>query len=678
MPAVLKIGNEIKKISIKPMKKQTEEKVRIGALNQAEIKKEEIHPKKIRFLFRATKNENIIKPAELPVKNENIIKHIELPLENENLIEEKPSKIYTEEAQPKKIRIKLSHVEKRKEDEHTNYFSQYPIQANLFSQEMMQQFQQLKKESEIEKHSKSGDGIQLPDIITDKEDLGEMIIEDKRTINIKYPLVSRFMKNTQEGQKSLAYAHIFFDSKINELVYVVVEPPLDEKKIKMIKEIKEYAQEKLDINFSQIRKKEAIDYISRIFEKAIEYFRINIKKEDMDIIKYYIYRDFLGLEKIEPFMSDKYIEDISCDGTGIPIYIYHRHSSIGSIRSNVVFDDKVELDSFVNKLAERCGRSISTAKPLLDGMLPDGSRIQTTLSSDIARHGSNFTIRMFTDEPLCPSDMIRFGTSDLKMMAYFWFLIEHNMSFLISGGTATGKTSLLNALSMFIRPEMKIVSIEDTGELRLPHSHWISEVARSAIAEEGKVDMFELLRESLRQRPDYIIVGEVRGREAYVLFQQMAVGHAGLSTIHAENFSKLMDRLTSPPIELPPNLIENLDVILFLKMVKQGNRYTRRVSEVIEVLGYDTEKKTPITNHLMKWDAKTDRFVAVNKSLLLKKILNNSSMNENEITDNLRKRSDVLKWISIKKINDYKKIGKIISLFYTSEDYLMSRIGADI
>jgi len=678
MPAVLKIGNEIKKISIKPMKKQTEEKVRIGALNQAEIKKEEIHPKKIRFLFRATKNENIIKPAELPVKNENIIKHIELPLENENLIEEKPSKIYTEEAQPKKIRIKLSHVEKKKEDEHTNYFSQYPIQANLFSQEMMQQFQQLKKESEIEKHSKSGDGIQLPDIITDKEDLGEMIIEDKRTINIKYPLVSRFMKNTQEGQKSLAYAHIFFDSKINELVYVVVEPPLDEKKIKMIKEIKEYAQEKLDINFSQIRKKEAIDYISRIFEKAIEYFRINIKKEDMDIIKYYIYRDFLGLEKIEPFMSDKYIEDISCDGTGIPIYIYHRHSSIGSIRSNVVFDDKVELDSFVNKLAERCGRSISTAKPLLDGMLPDGSRIQTTLSSDIARHGSNFTIRMFTDEPLCPSDMIRFGTSDLKMMAYFWFLIEHNMSFLISGGTATGKTSLLNALSMFIRPEMKIVSIEDTGELRLPHSHWISEVARSAIAEEGKVDMFELLRESLRQRPDYIIVGEVRGREAYVLFQQMAVGHAGLSTIHAENFSKLMDRLTSPPIELPPNLIENLDVILFLKMVKQGNRYTRRVSEVIEVLGYDTEKKTPITNHLMKWDAKTDRFVAVNKSLLLKKILNNSSMNENEITDNLRKRSDVLKWISIKKINDYKKIGKIISLFYTSEDYLMSRIGADI
>ncbi|HLD49263.1 MAG TPA: ATPase, T2SS/T4P/T4SS family [archaeon] len=678
MPAVLKIGNEIKKISIKPMKKQTEEKVRIGALNQAEIKKEEIHPKKIRFLFRATKNENIIKPAELPVKNENIIKHIELPLENENLIEEKPSKIYTEEAQPKKIRIKLSHVEKKKEDEHTNYFSQYPIQANLFSQEMMQQFQQLKKESEIEKHSKSGDGIQLPDIITDKEDLGEMIIEDKRTINIKYPLVSRFMKNTQEGQKSLAYAHIFFDSKINELVYVVVEPPLDEKKIKMIKEIKEYAQEKLDINFSQIRKKEAIDYISRIFEKAIEYFRINIKKEDMDIIKYYIYRDFLGLEKIEPFMSDKYIEDISCDGTGIPIYIYHRHSSIGSIRSNVVFDDKVELDSFVNKLAERCGRSISTAKPLLDGMLPDGSRIQTTLSSDIARHGSNFTIRMFTDEPLCPSDMIRFGTSDLKMMAYFWFLIEHNMSFLISGGTATGKTSLLNALSMFIRPEMKIVSIEDTGELRLPHSHWISEVARSAIAEEGKVDMFELLRESLRQRPDYIIVGEVRGREAYVLFQQMAVGHAGLSTIHAENFSKLMDRLTSPPIELPPNLIENLDVILFLKMVKQGNRYTRRVSEVIEVLGYDTEKKTPITNHLMKWDAKTDRFVTVNKSLLLKKILNNSSMNENEIIDNLRKRSDVLKWISIKKINDYKKIGKIISLFYTSEDYLMSRIGADI
>jgi len=281
---------------------------------------------------------------------------------------------------------------------------------------------------------------------------------------------------------------------------------------------------------------------------------------------------------------------------------------------------------------------------------------------------------MFTEQPLTPADLIKFGTCDLKMMAYLWFLVEHEASILISGGTASGKTSMLNVLSLFIKPQLKIVSIEDTAELRLPHSHWIPEVARSPISEEGKVDMFELLRESLRQRPDYIIVGEVRGKEAYVLFQQMAVGHAGLATIHAESFPKLLDRLTTAPISLPANLIQNLDLIVFLRRVKQGKMYSRRVSDVVEVLGYDSKKDEPVVNSVIRWDPKEDNFKVVNKSAILRKIANNTRLTEVDIQKELVERSKVLKWVIDHNIRDYKKFASIINLYYFSPEFLLGKI----
>ena len=387
-------------------------------------------------------------------------------------------------------------------------------------------------------------------------------------------------------------------------------------------------------------------------------------------------RDFIGLEKIEPLLSDKNIEDISCDGTGIGLFVYHRNPLLGSLKTNVVFKGNDELDSFVNKLAERCGSTISVSKPLLDGTLPDGSRVQITLATDIARRGSNFTIRMFTEEPINPVSLLKFGTADIKALGYLWFLIENGMSLLISGGTATGKTSLLNALSLFIKPQMKIVSIEDTAELRLPHSHWLPEVARTSIATTvGEVDMFELLRESLRQRPDYIIVGEVRGREAYVLFQQIAVGHPGLATIHADNMQKLVDRLTSPPISLPAMLLQNLDIIIFIKRVKIGRKYVRRIQSVSEILGVDGKTSIPITNEILKWDPKLDKYVVVNTSQILKKLSYATGMEEQNIKDELKKRYRILKWMADKNIIDYKKISYVLNLFYTSPDALLERLG---
>lgn len=515
-------------------------------------------------------------------------------------------------------------------------------------------------------------GVRLPEISTEKLTIEE--VEDIKLINVKYPLIP---SKPAQGEKIMAYAHIFFDKEVGELIYNIVEPSIGNNQ-KVLDEIKEYIQEKLDINFAQIRKGDAISYLNTVFERALSYFKIKVDKNTADILRYYVVRDFIGLEKLEPLMNDKNIEDISCDGLNIPIYVYHKFPQFGSLKTNISFKTYEELDLFVNKLAERCGKSVSVSRPLLDGTLPDGSRLQATLGSDIAKNGSNFTIRMFSEKPITPVDLIKYGTCDLRMMAYFWFLVEHGSSVLISGGTASGKTSMLNAFSLFIKPQMKIVSIEDTSELRLPHSHWISEVARTPISEEGKVDMFELLRESLRQRPDYIIVGEVRGREAYVLFQQMAVGHPGISTVHAENFNKLVDRMTSPPISLPMNLMQNLDVIVFVKRVKQGRKYNRRIFSTVEVVGFDSESNLPVTNELFTWDARNDSFKSIGESVLLKKIADASGMTDQEVRKEVEQRAKVVKWMVKRNMSDYKQIGAVLSTFYLSPEFLMSKIEGEL
>jgi len=516
-------------------------------------------------------------------------------------------------------------------------------------------------------------GIELPNIsYSVKEELEDVSESSRRNIDIKYPLVP---KNPKKDEHVMAYAHIHWDDKIGNLIYEVIEPKITDEDKKKIFIIKEYIEDKINIIFDEINKKEAIDYLNKKISEAFRYFKItdNLKKE---VLRYYIFRDFLGFGKLNAIFNDSQIEDISCDGVNIPVFVYHKDSRIGSIPTNVKFEDKNELNDFVMKLAEKCRKPISILKPLLDGSLPDGSRVQGTLESDIAHKGSNFTIRKFPDMPLTPTDMLLNGTFDINIATYLWMAIENSSSVLISGGTATGKTSMLNAISLFIPKESKIVSIEDTAEIRLFHPNWIPEVSRGST--EGSVTMFDLLKESLRQRPDYIIVGEVRGKEAYVLFQQMATGHPGISTIHAENFDKLLDRLTTQPINLPPNLIENLDIVIFLKEVKYKHRYIRRVNEILEVLGYDRKSNQPIIRTLFKWDPKKDNFIIKDKSYILKKIMDLRGISEDDIKNEFKNRSKLLKWIALRKINDYRLFTRIIDLYNTNKEEVLMRIEAEI
>ena len=539
---------------------------------------------------------------------------------------------------------------------------------------------QISASSPINISSNNKGGIAIPNVPETEWNIskeGIMAPEDDvdfEKINLRYPI--NFSSFNTKGIE--VFAHVYYDKNENQIIYYLIEPKVSKEEVQYSKSIRDYIKKKVDIDATSDKKKTE-EYIEVMIKNAINFYGYKIPEERKNIIRYYVFRDFIGLEKIEPLLNDDNIEDISCDGYGIPIYIYHRDGKIGSIKSNIIFDDKEELDVFTKKLAERCGKTISVAKPLVDGTLENGSRLQATLSTDIARRGSNFTIRMFNREPLSPADLIKSKTLDAKILAMCWMFIEFGKNFLISGGTATGKTTILNLISLFIKSQMKVVTIEDTAELRLPNPNWISEVARTSVAtSSNEIDLFRLLKESFRQRPDYIIVGEVRGKEAYVLFQQMAAGHSGMSTIHAEDFNKLVYRLTTKPIELPAYLLQSLNIIMFMKRIKYGRIYVRRLQSMIEVIGFDKNDNSPIINEIIRWSPKDDTYKIINKSVTLRRVSEALGMNEAEISENLQNRIKLVNWMVKKDLKDFKEIAKLVDSFYSSPDTLMQRIDEEL
>ncbi len=388
--------------------------------------------------------------------------------------------------------------------------------------------------------------------------------------------------------------------------YNLVEPELNDEDKALLTKVKKYVIEVMDSDRS-LKELEAKPYLKAAFEKYKKKYKVEIEPKTEKIIWYYIIRDFVGLNIIEPIMHDPNIEDISCDGIGVPIYVSHR--DFGAIRTNVLFKTGKELEDFVIKLSQKCGRFISYGEPLLDGSLADGSRVQATFGAGVTIRGPTFDIRKFRKIPFTPLDLHKLGTFTFEELAYLWVAIEKRKNILVSGGTASGKSTVLNAISLFIPENLKIVSIEDTAELNLLHENWIQSVSRSGLSSAGtgsygEVSMFDLLKASFRQRPDYVIVGEVRGKEATVMFQGMASGHAGLGTIHAESLIAVVERLSTPPISLPRSLIGILDILIIQISVPQIKENARRCKEIIEI---NAEKKEIGSKTIFKWNPKSDR-----------------------------------------------------------------------
>ncbi|MEM0135694.1 MAG: type II/IV secretion system ATPase subunit [Thermoplasmatales archaeon] len=435
--------------------------------------------------------------------------------------------------------------------------------------------------------------------------------------------------------------------------YLTVEPALKEDtRVFLINARGNFVS---SIDYFPASKKERTGMIRKFLWEFNDESHSNLSELELERVFYYFHREFEGYGLIQVPLLDDYIEDISCVGPKSPIHLFHR--KFGSIASNIIFEREDELDNYVRLIVQRAGKHISISVPMVDCSLPTGARLQATLGREITKNGSTFTIRRFRDDPLTPIDLIKLGTMNTNIAAYMWQAIEMGQNIFIVGGTASGKTTTLNALLSFIPPDKKIVSIEDTRELNIPHENWVQNLTRQGTGDVnpltgkkvGEVDMFDLLVNSLRQRPDYIIVGEVRGREAYTVFQSMAIGHTAVSTFHANDIPSFIHRLEGEPLNIPRSLISSLNIIVLQAIVKKGERSVRRIQRIVEVVGIEKQTNEVVTNTVFEWDPDSDKFLFSGHSNMNEEILRSGSMSLEQLDLITETRKKVLEEIGKKE-----------------------------
>ena len=383
-------------------------------------------------------------------------------------------------------------------------------------------------------------------------------------------------------------------------------------------------------------------------------------------IVYYLQRDLIGFGPLHVIMSDRMIEDISVNGVGIPIYVWHRRYE--SMPTNLTIVDEATLDNLLIKLTHLAQKHISTAFPLLDAMLPTKDRVAATFRREVSPKGSTFCIRRFREIPFSIVELIELGTLNEALAAYFWLLIENRMTMAVIGGTGVGKTSTLNALVSLVKPSMKVVTVEEIPELLLPHENWVQLVARPSyglgMAKMGEISLFELVKVSLRYRPDYIVVGEIRGEEAFVLFQAMATGHGGLTTLHAESVDHAVKRLTSPPMNIAESYIPLINVMIVQERVqlprpRAGLTFGRRVREVYEVLDYGRYERIAF------WDPINDTFVTdFRRSEMLRRIALRHGVDFELVFKELAKRALLFHDLLKQGVRDNREVRREIMRYY--------------
>lgn len=441
-----------------------------------------------------------------------------------------------------------------------------------------------------------------------------------------------------------------------DLEYVIVEPRVSEKEFILLEETYEELRNVLIYTSSASRETVAFDE-GRVGE-IIRSFDPEIDDERIGILMYYLRRNFAGFGKLEPLMHDENIEDITCNGKDVPIFVYHR--KYANLATNIRFEDD-ELNKYALKIAQKANKQMSLTTPLVDAALPGGSRAQITYSDVISSKGSSFTIRKFKADPMTPVDLIALDTYSTELMAVIWLCVENSKSTIIVGGTASGKTSTMNAVSFFIPSIAKIVSIEDTREIQLPHKNWLPLKTR----EGGKnfdasdVDMFTLLKASLRQRPEFIIVGEVRGQEAQTLFQAMNTGHTTFSTLHAGGVKEAINRLTHDPINVPPVMFGALDLMLIQGLQYRAGVGFRRCLSLNEMYieGGDIR-----WNPLYEWNLKTDGFDRVyERSRTLEHIAYTNGWSAEELQSRIETRKQILQRMVDRKVYDIDTISHFIN-----------------
>ncbi len=469
------------------------------------------------------------------------------------------------------------------------------------------------------------------------------------------------------------FVSILYNEDENDYLYVVNEPELNPVELEIKSELEEKLRDVLLFeDIEDYEHKEEV--LKNAVDRLIRDFRIKMEPVSYYKILYYLVRDFVEYGRITPLMKDSLIEDISCNGHNVPLYLFHRNYT--NVATNIVFADEEELNSYVINLAQKCGKHISIAEPMVDASLPDGSRIQMTLGKEVTSHGSTFTIRKFRDEPITPVHLILWKTFSSEEMAYLWLCIENNKSLIFAGGTASGKTTSMNAVSLFIPRKAKIVSIEDTRELMLPHENWIPATTRDAFQGEiGKIDMYDLLRAALRQRPEYILVGEVRGKEALTLFQAMSTGHTTYSTLHADSVSGAIHRLENPPINVPRPMIEALDIVSIQAQTYVEGKRVRRNIELTEIVDLDPHTKMLRTSTVFAWDSVRDEHRMVGSSKALEEIRVHRGWSAKELEEELERRKKILEYLAEHDIKDYRRVSAVVHGYQSKPEKVLEQLG---
>lgn len=407
-----------------------------------------------------------------------------------------------------------------------------------------------------------------------------------------------------------------------------------------------------------------------------EEMNLKITKEYLNKLSRKLLQDIAGYGEIDPLIHDDNLEEIMIIGTNKPVYVYHR--KYGMMKTNIVFKNEKELMNLIDSIARQINRRIDQESPILDGRLIDGSRVNATIAP-ISADGPSMTIRKFKRDPLTIIDLIKSKTISAELASFFWLCFDglgvKSANVIISGGTSSGKTTTLNALSAFISPKERIITIEDTLELQIPHNHVIRMETRPPNVENrGELDMNDLVKNSLRQRPDRIIVGEVRGKEAITLFTALNTGHSGFGTLHANNARETITRLTNAPMSVPKIMVSAIDFIIMQNRIHKANGSSfRRISEVAEVVGM--EEGTIQINKIFQWNPDSDRIENVSvASKTLSEIASKGGKSLNEIYAEIENRRLILEYMVRRNIRSVKEVKKVFDLYYINPKNVLNSI----
>jgi flagellar protein FlaI len=465
-----------------------------------------------------------------------------------------------------------------------------------------------------------------------------------------------------------AYVVVTYDEVDNEHAYHAVEPELDAFERDLLSRVREDIRDPL--LFRQDTDPTAETTLREELRDLLESYGVEADMETFYSLLYYLVRDFKGFGRVDPLLQDPGIEDISCDGYDLPLFVYH--ADYTDVETNVSFGSE-ELDNYVIRLAQQSGRHISVGDPIVETTLPDGSRAELALGEEVTPRGSAFTIRKYAEEPFTPLDLVEYGTFSVEEMAYLWLAIEHNKSILIAGGTASGKTTTMNAVSMFVPPRAKVLTIEDTRELALYHDNWLSSVTRQRLDEGSDIDMYDLLRSALRHRPEYIIVGEVRGAEALTLFQAMNTGHTTFSTMHADSVETVINRLENEPINVPRAMVQSLDVLCIQTLTRFEGERVRRSKAIAEIGGIDSRTGELDYSTAFSWEASSDTF-SRNDSSLLDQIQSERGWSRSELLREIRNRERFLRSLDELGVDDFRRFTALVNEYYADSEAVLERL----